>query len=208
MNKTTLKPGFLMAILLLVFTCLPAVLSFGQDKGTFTDKRDGHTYRWAMFGKQAWMLGNLDYKTPVGSWIYNNDSTKEAAYGRLYDWTTAQKACPKGWHMPNDDEWSALISFLGGEGVAGLKFQQADTIPASLHPVKAGETDNFIALLAGVRHSDGTFTGLGIWGGLWSATRTNDNMANNYLFTRHGGPVGKSTNDKASAFSVKCVRNK
>lgn len=208
MKETTPKPGFLITILLLVFTSLSSMLSFGQDKGTFTDKRDGHVYRWVIFGKHAWMLGNLDYKTPAGSWIYNNDSTREAAYGRLYDWTTAQKACPKGWNMPTDDEWSVLITALGGEDVAGRKFQEADTIPAAVRIIKNGNTDNSIAVLAGMRHADGSYTGLGLWGGCWSATNTSTKDGNNYLFTHNGGPVGKSTNDKASAFSVRCIRNK
>ena len=208
MNKTTSKLGFIITILILVFTCLPAAFSFGQDKGTFVDARNGHTYRWIKFGKHAWMLGNLDYKTPAGSWVYSNDSTKELAYGRLYDWTTAQKACPKGWHMPADNDWNALISVLGGEDAAGEKFQAADTIPAAIRvTIKGGEADNLIAVLAGVRHSDGTFSGLGMWGGCWSSNHTNDVM-NNFLFTRNGKAIGKSTNDKNTAFSVRCVRNK
>jgi len=208
MNKTTLKSAFPVALLLLVFTCLSPVFSFGQVKGTFTDARDGHAYRWAKFGKQVWLIGNLDYKTPAGSWVFNNDSTKEIAYGRLYDWTTAQKACPKGWHLPTDGEWNTLVTTLGGEAVAGSKFQEADTIPVASRSAKNGETDNFIALLAGVRHADGTFSGLGLWGGCWTATPSKTNDGNNYLFTHKGNAVGKSTNDKASAFSVRCLRNK
>jgi len=208
MKKNSPIPGFLMVTLLLAFTCLTSLFSYGQDKGTFTDKRDGRTYKWALFGKQVWMLGNLDFKTAAGSWAYDNDSTKEAACGRLYDWTTAQKACPKGWHMPADDEWSKLIAMLGGEDIAGMKFQQADSIPAALRTVKNGITDNFISLLAGVRHANGSFTGYSLWGGSWSASKTNNDVVNVYLFTRNGGPIGKSTNDKASGFSVKCVRNK
>ena len=194
MNKTTLKPGFIIVILFLVFTCLPTALSFGQGKGTFTDKRDGKTYRWAMFGKQAWMLGNLDFKTTAGSWVYNNDSTKEAAYGRLYDWTTAQKSCPKGWHMPTDNEWGTLITFLGGDDVAGGKFQDADSIPKALRQANAGAGDNFSAMLAGVRHADCSFTGIGIWGGYWSSAKTKTDVVNNYLFTRNGKEVIQDQN--------------
>jgi len=207
MNKTMLKPGFQITIMLFFFLCFSAGFIYGQDKGTFTDKRDGHTYRWAAFGKQVWLLGNLGYKTPTGSWVYNNDTTKEAAYGRLYDWTTAQKACPKGWHMPKDGEWNTLITILGGEDVAGGKLQEADSIPAAIRPAKEGDLDNFTALLAGMRHMDSSYTGFGMWGGCWSATAPTD-IATVFLFTRHGKPIGKSSNDKTSAFSVKCVRNK
>jgi uncharacterized protein (TIGR02145 family) len=203
-----LAAGSIFSITLLIFICLPTFFLFGQHKGTFADKRDGQTYNWEMFGKQAWMLCNLNYKTPAGSWVYGNDSLKEAAYGRLYDWSNAQKACPKGWHLPDDGDWNALIVVLGGEGAAGLKFQQADTIPAGMRVIKAGDPENLFSLLAGVRHADGSFTGIGLWGGCWSATSPDINTANNYLFTRHGASTGKSSSDKSSAFSVRCVRNK
>jgi uncharacterized protein (TIGR02145 family) len=208
MNITTLKRGILIPFFLIVFTSLPSVFTFGQGNGTFKDSRDGHIYRWTMFGKQAWMLGNLDFKTPAGSWIYNNDSTKEAAYGRLYDLATAQKACPKGWHLPSVDEWTSLITFLGGEDVAGGKLQDADSIPKGLINIKQGDPDNFCALLAGIRHPDGSYTGIGLWGSYWSSPKPKTDLVNNYLFVRHSKSVAKSTNDKNSAFSVKCVRNK
>ena len=208
MSKTTLKPDFPITMMLFTFLCLSAVLSFGQNKGTFTDNRNGHTYRWAMFGKQAWMLGNLDYKTPAGSWVYNTDSTKEAAYGRLYDWTTAQKACMKGWHLPSDGEWNALITFFGGDDLAGGRFQDADSIPKAAMQASGVPVDNFSSLLAGIRHSDGSFTGLGLWGGYWSYNKTKTVDASNYLFTHNGKAIGRSSNDKTTGFSVKCVRNK
>jgi len=40
------------------------------------------------------MAENLNYDT-TGSKC--NDC---ATYGRLYDWETAMKACPSGWHIP------------------------------------------------------------------------------------------------------------
>ena len=208
MSKTTLRLSSLIAILILVLTSLPSVITFGQVKGTMTDIRDGHIYRWAIWEKKAWMLGNLNFKTADGSWVYNNDSTKEAAYGRLYTWTAAQKACPKGWHLPSVDEWTALITFLGGEDVAGGKLQDADSIPKDLLNVKPGEPDNFCSLLAGVRHTNGSYTGIGLWGSYWSSSKGKTEVINNYLFVRHTKSVAKSTNDKNSAFSVKCVRNK
>ena len=211
MNKTSAKRVSLFKFLLLLATFLPAVFSFGQDKGTFTDPRDSHTYRWVLFGKQAWILGNLNYKTQAGSWVYNNDSTREAGYGRLYDWTTAQKACPKGWHLPTESDWNNLISFLGGADAAGGKFQALDSLPAALRKNRPGEVpDNFIALLGGVRHIDGTFSGISLWGGSWSAMKkpNADGSVINYLFAHNGQAIAKSTTDKSSAFSVKCVRNK
>lgn len=207
MNKSKHINGNVLKTLLFVFTLLPFAFSYGQAAGTFTDSRDGHTYRWMMFGKHAWMLDNMRYNVQGGSWVYNGDSTKEAAYGRLYNFASALKACPKGWHLPTDNEWNALITFLGGEDAAGGKLQETDSIPKALRSVKPGETDYYSILLGGVRHNDGTFLGIGLWGGCWSATHTQD-MNNNFLFTHNGKAIGKSSSDGNTAFSVKCIRNK
>lgn len=33
-------------------------------------------------------------------------------YGVLYNWPTALAACPPGWHLPGDDEWTHLVNFM------------------------------------------------------------------------------------------------
>ena len=57
-----------------------------------------------------------------GIWVYGYDGNDvgEAAttdeyqrFGALYDWKTAQEACPPGWHLPSDQEWQALEVALG-----------------------------------------------------------------------------------------------
>ena len=58
-------------VILLVF--IPFLLS-AQNKGTFVDSRNNHTYRWVKISDQIWMAENLNYKTKTGSWYYNNDS--------------------------------------------------------------------------------------------------------------------------------------
>jgi len=179
----------------------------GQQKGTFTDSRDKTTYSWMQIGKQAWMTGILKYKTTEGSWAYNNDTANVINYGRLYDWNTASKSCPKGWHLPTDAEWGKLIATLGGEDLTGIKLQELDSIHGNFPSTGSGNTKTFSGLLGGIRHSDGSFAGLGLWGGCWSATLNNTD-ATNYLFAQGSKSISKSTNDKASAFSVKCVRNK
>jgi len=170
----------------------------GQDKGTFKDTRDGHVYKWVKSGTQVWMVTNLKFITPAGSWIYNNDSATWVSHGRLYDWPTAQKACPKGWRMPTDNDWAILIKNLGGEDEAGGKLQAMDTIvtPNGTHS----------SLLSGVRHYDGGYLGIGTWGACWSATVDGIDAASNYLFVHNGKGIGKSSSTKTTGFSVRCIR--
>ena len=37
-------------------------------------------------------------------------------YGVLYNWKAAQTACPAGWHLPSDAEWSQLEVYLQNNG--------------------------------------------------------------------------------------------
>ncbi|MCX6249962.1 MAG: hypothetical protein NTX61_04335 [Bacteroidetes bacterium] len=194
------------AVTMIIFLCilLPFTMQ-AQDKGTYTDKRDGHSYRWIRFGKQVWMTENLKFTTKEGSWLYDND-TSYTMFGRMYDWNAAVKACPQGWHLPTDGEWDKLITVLGGADVTGEKFQKMDTLKMKQDPRSAMAAKDFSSLILGVRHTDGTFSGLGIWGGCWSATAVDDKTAGNFLFVFGGKSIGKSTSTKISGFPVRCIK--
>ena len=183
---------------------LPNLLH-SQEKGTFKDIRDGQVYNWVKAGTQAWMTENLRFNVSPGSWVYNNDSTTPVGFGRLYTWKAAQTACPKGWHLPTEKEWGLLIQSLGGSGQAGLAMQSMDTIgqPEAISGMAPRPKSS---LLGGVRHPDGSCTGLNFWGGCWSAGKINDTVASNVLFVHGAKDVGISTNDKNSGFSVRCFR--
>lgn len=57
---------------------------------------------------------------------YENDSTNEAKYGKLYNWYAVHDPrglAPRGWRIPNDRDWNALSQFLGGSDIAGDKMK-------------------------------------------------------------------------------------
>jgi hypothetical protein len=81
--------------------------------GIFTDPRDGRTYKTVKIGRQTWLAENLNYEAE-GSKCYENDPDNCAKYSRLYNWETAMKACPKGWHLPTNKEWQTLINCVDG----------------------------------------------------------------------------------------------
>ena len=91
-------------------------------EGSFTDPRDGKTYRTVKIGDQVWMAENLNIETD-SSYCYN-DSTKYCSkYGRLYSWAVANSVCPEGWHLPTIDEFETLFATVGGDSVAGAKLK-------------------------------------------------------------------------------------
>lgn len=44
----------------------------------------------------------------TGSYCYDEDPVNCEKYEQLYDYPSAQKACPKGWRLPTKKEWKAL----------------------------------------------------------------------------------------------------
>ena len=63
------------------------------------------------------MAENLAWKPKSGNyWAYDNNQSNVAEYGYLYDWETANKACPVGWHLPTKEEFEPLLKNAGGDG--------------------------------------------------------------------------------------------
>jgi uncharacterized protein (TIGR02145 family) len=84
--------------------------------GTFTDTRDGQTYKTVkMPDGKIWMAQNINYQTESGSWCYKNKADNCDKYGRLYNWKTAKTVCPAGYHLPSYQEWNSLTQTVGGK---------------------------------------------------------------------------------------------
>ena len=49
--------------------------------------------------------------------VYENTALNTDTYGNLYNWYAVNDSrglCPVGWHVPSENEYTALINFLGG----------------------------------------------------------------------------------------------
>ena len=169
---------------------------------TFTDTRDGHTYKYIKIGNQYWMAENLAYKPSSGNyWAYDNDENNVATYGYLYDWETAYNVCPAGWHLPTDAEWQELIDYLGGDNIAGGKMKEIGTKHWRSPNTGANNRSGFSARPGGFRdNDDGTFYELGTNGNWWSDT-------NHYHTLDYGRVAVYDNYDESFGFSVRCVRD-
>lgn len=180
-------------------------------------------YKFVKIGVQTWMAENLNYKTATGSSCYDNKEANCAKYGRLYTWATAigksdatcgygiscklslpvQGVCPKGWHIPSQEEFASLVSYLGGQSEAGKKLKSA------IGWSKNGNGDGssgFAGLPGGLKSNDDKFLNEGSEGYFWSASEVDDNHSNVMYLT--DSDVGYlSDYAKVYSFSVRCKKN-
>ena len=204
-------------------------IEFSFTPGTVTDI-DGNVYHYIAIGTQTWMVENLKtihyrngdpipnvtgntewFALVTGAYCwYNNDAaTYKAAYGALYNWfavAESRNIAPTGWHVATDAEWTTLITFLGGQSMAGGKLKETGTAHWLTPNTGATNSTGFTALPGGYRDS-GSFVDIGSTGNWWSSTGYDAIWAEslilyfNYDVANHGHGL------KPYGRSVRCVRD-
>ncbi|NQU86204.1 MAG: fibrobacter succinogenes major paralogous domain-containing protein [Mariniphaga sp.] len=207
---------------------------------------DGNTYNTVQIGTQCWMNENLktttyNNGTPIpnvtsnsawsnlttGAYVwYNNDITWKDLYGGLYNWYATvdpNGLCPSGWHVPTNDEWTALTDYIGGTGSPhGNELKSCRQVNSPLgggcntteHPrwsennTHYGTDDyGFSGLPGGFRLNDGAFYNIGYYGDWWSSTESSSYNAWGRNLLYNYGSVGVNYYNKPSGFSVRCLRD-
>ncbi len=204
-------------------------IAYSEDTlvNIFYDARDGNAYKTVKIGNQIWLAENLKYLPSVvgpstGSertpyyYVYGYDGTNVAdakatdnyaTYGVLYNWTAAMDACPDGWHLPSDAEWTELTDYLGGTSVAGGKLKETGTTHWNTPNTGATNETGFTALPGGNRSISDYFNFFGDYGNWWSSTEYSTYHAwYRDMYYRYRN-VSRSYYSKGEGFSVRCVRD-
>ena len=186
--------------------------------GSFTDTRDNEYYKWVEIGSQIWMTENLNYKIAYGSWCYDDKESNCNTYGRLYNWETAKKICPDGWHLPTDEEWKEMERYLGMSINESEKKLYRGTDEGgklketSLSYWKApneGSTNEsgFSALPGGYRSVFGVFNYIGNIAYFWSSSEYNSTNVWSRTLYYNNSKVNRYFNSKEYNFSVRCIKD-
>ena len=180
--------------------------SLPKHSNTFTDPRDGQSYRTVELNGLRWMAQNLNYDVGEGCWFYDSDPKNGEKYGRLYTWEAAKKACPPGWRLPTDEEWKALAMEFGGyyDWPSGKDIGDPKK---SYNALLEGGSTGFFALLGGYRSTSGSFGYLGDGGYYWSASENGSDYAWIYGFNRFDGRLLRDDYDKAAGLACRCVQD-
>lgn len=196
---------------------------------------NGNKYETVQIGTQCWTKTNLR-SVPAGAifgmpgvgsesvpYFYVNGAVDAATCGYYYNWPAAMLACPDGWHLPTDEEWTALMVYVSSQS-ANICGNNADYIAKALASAtgwrpfysacaignNAGTNNatGFSALPAGYFCSDG-FSNLGQNANFWSASQKND--GSNYAYYRHfyyqDAYVLDYDYSKDYGYSVRCLKN-
>lgn len=192
---------------------------------------DGNSYNTVKIGTQIWMAENLKttkYRNgdPIpnvtdgtqwnnlttGAYCdYNNTVINSITYGRLYNWYTVsdiRNIAPTGWHVPTDDEWTTLTTYLGGIDVAGGKLKESGTTHWPSPNTSTNES-GFSALPGGYRYNSGEFNLLGGYCLLWSSTQNSTSGGWTRSLNTSNSLEGRYEPDSAKSygFSVRCLRD-
>jgi uncharacterized protein (TIGR02145 family) len=217
-------------------SALGGTLTYPTPKaGYLIDPRDGKQYQWVKFGTQTWMIDNMAYLPSVspsnlGSqtdpyyyvYGYEGSSVSEAkakpnyaTYGVLYNWKAATTACPFGWHLPTDSDWTGLTGYLTingygyqdsgsdtGKSMAKDSGWQNNSFPSMVgNEQETNNSSGFAASPGGYRYQNG-FGNMSSDCWMWTA----DPLYARFLLSRLNA-LGATNSDTRFGFSVRCVKD-
>jgi uncharacterized protein (TIGR02145 family) len=183
-----------LAVFTLCFTQLNA------QPSSYKDPRDGKLYKTVQIGNQTWFGENLRFKTDGA--VLPNPNIDEVGY--LYSWETAQKSCPAGWHLPDENDWKVLITKLGGKYAAGGKMKSNSSLwksPNKLSPASS----QFDAAPAGT--IAGGEKKLFSESALYWSSEAECTSANTVILNFAVNFVDKKITPKTDLLSVRCIKN-
>jgi len=191
---------------------------------------DGNEYQIVTIGTQNWLAENLrttkfNDGTPIplvtdkeawaqltesGYCWYDNDKAKYGeTYGALYNYYAVKsgKLCPKGWHVPSDEERLILSNHFGDDSLIGGKLKETGTKHWASPNTGASNEVGFTALPGGFRNPEGEFFEVGVSGLWWSDTKHSTDVAFSYLIYSDNSAGYTRHRNYRNGLSIRCIRD-
>lgn len=163
--------------------------NFDETK-EFFDTRDGRVYKLLSFVGKTWLVGNLTYAGQDVSFAKcYQDANSCDEFGRLYNYESAQKACPTGFRLPTQQEWELVLNKVGKKGAGKLRIY-----------------DGFAALSAGYyQKAVDSFFLKGEFAGWWVGDSEENGQGMVFNMLRND-PMMISKENLNDAYSVRCIK--
>ena len=197
---------------------------------------DGNEYETMLIGTQCWTKTNLRV-APAGAtdatssgaysytepYYYENPGVDAVTYGYYYNWEAAKLACPSGWHLPSDAEWTALTDYVSSQSeytcggnilniakaLASTEDWETNSGPCVVgNNLSANNASGFSALPAGYWDNYGFNYADGFRAYFWSSTASGSSTAwSRFLVYFSSGVVSESSSLRRDGLSVRCLRD-
>lgn len=202
--NASLKRGWYHKVAGLSVRCIQYQESQGNSSASeqLTDSRDNQTYPTVIIGSQEWMAKNLNYETSQ-SWCYSGDLEMCKTFGRLYSWESSKTACPEGWILPSDNDFTTMTDFIGGLESASYKLKSTSNLWKS--DGVGSDEYGFNVLPAGY-YEDGVSSNLYGYADFWTSTNYDSDSAWNRHFDYYNESLKRGSYHKVAGLSVRCMR--
>jgi uncharacterized protein (TIGR02145 family) len=201
---------------------------------------DENPYDPIQIGDQVWLKQNLKVThyndgseilniTNDGEWIdittgaygnYNNASSNGETYGRLYNGFVVDDergVCPEGFHIPTDDEWTMLITYLAPDGeeendddntIAGGMMKEVGLEHWNSPNEGATNESGFTALGGGIRSGEtGDYFSRHYYGNFWSSTEEDETYWARMMMYNTSFVQRIFIYDNSWGLSIRCVKD-
>jgi uncharacterized protein (TIGR02145 family) len=192
---------------------------------------DGNEYKSVKINSQEWMAENLNVshflngdlipeaktaeewekagKAGLPAWCYYNNDPSNNKNGKLYNFyaiNDPRGLAPKGWQIPQNINWSKLISYLGTVDIAGLKLKSTAGWKSD---GKGNNLSGFQALPSGYRLANGTFNDINDKGQWWSTSTDIGDITQVYTLMLINSSVEAifAKSPKGNGLSVRCIKD-
>lgn len=193
---------------------------------------DLNNYSIVEIGNQIWMAENLKttkyldqspipnvpdqsiwdgLASPGYCWFSNNVNYKDV-YGALYNFYVLDPAgnggkyvCPSGWHIPTDQQWTELTSYLG-DAEAGNKLKESGTSHWKRPNSSATNESGFTALPGGYRAMNLGYMVFGEGGCWWSSTEADPSSSWERGMNISRTDVYRTHVSRDFGFSIRCLK--